>query len=66
MKYLSEMLRRYPRMATQFARPNMQHDLLYNAEYDHIMEHATYSQCNIGRLIDQEHRPLEDPLIYYG
>ena len=27
-KYLLEMLRRYPKMATQFARPDMQHDLL--------------------------------------
>ena len=28
-KYLSEMLRRYPRMAAQFARPDIQHDLLF-------------------------------------
>jgi hypothetical protein len=40
-KYLSEMLRRYPMMATEFARPNVQHDLLYDARYDHIIKNAT-------------------------
>ena len=66
VKYLSEMSRRYPRMATQFARPDMQHDLLYDAEYDHIRENATCSQCDIGRLVDREPRPFEDPFIHYG
>jgi nucleoside phosphorylase len=65
-KYLLEMLRRYPMMAAQFARPDIQHDLLYNAEYDHIMEDATCSQCDTRRLIDREPRPLEDPFIHYG
>jgi nucleoside phosphorylase len=66
VKYLLEMLRRYPKMATQFARPDMQHDLLYDAEYDHITEHATCSQCDTGRLVDREPRPSEDPFIHYG
>jgi nucleoside phosphorylase len=65
-KSLSEMLRRYPRMAPQFARPDKQHDLLYDAEYDHIIEHATCSQCGTSRLMDREPRPLEDPFIHYG
>jgi hypothetical protein len=29
-KHLSAMLRRYPRMIDQFARPDTQHDLLYD------------------------------------
>ena len=66
MKYLSEMLRRYPKMVTQFARPDTQHDLLYDAEYDHITEQATCSQCNTSKLIDREPRPSEDPFIHYG
>ena len=66
VKYLSEMLKRYPKMATQFARPDTQHDLLYDAEYDHIMGQATCSQCNIGRLIDRKPRLLEDPFLHYG
>jgi nucleoside phosphorylase len=65
-KYLSEMLRRYPRIATQFACPDIQHDLLYDAEYDYIIEHATCLQCDKGRLMDREPRPLEDPFIHYS
>src|SRR5271163_3769052 len=65
-KHLSAMLRRYPRMAGQFTRPDIQHDLLYDANYDHIMEYATCSQCDIGRLINREPRHLEDPFIHYG
>lgn len=55
-KYLLEMLRRYPRMATQFTRPNMQYDLLYDAEYNRITEYATCLQCNTGRLVHQERK----------
>jgi nucleoside phosphorylase len=65
-KHLSAMLRRYPRMAGQFARPDTQHDLLYDANYDHTMEYATCSQCDTGRLINRELRHLEDPFIHYG
>jgi nucleoside phosphorylase len=65
-KYLCEMLRRYPKMATQFALPDMQLDSLYDAEYDHIKEYATCSQCNVSRLMDREPRPSEDPFIHYG
>jgi nucleoside phosphorylase len=65
-KHLSAMLRRYPRMAGQFARPDTQHDLLYDANYDHTMKYATCSQCDTGRLINREPRHLEDPLIHYG
>ena len=42
-KHLSVMLRRYLRMAAQFARPDTQHDLLYDANYDHTMEYTTCS-----------------------
>ncbi|KAI9868958.1 MAG: hypothetical protein M1813_002781 [Trichoglossum hirsutum] len=66
MKYLSEMLERYPRLATRSARPDVQHDLLYDAEYDHILENATCSQCDTGRLIDREPRLSEDPVIHYS
>jgi|HubBroStandDraft_4_1064222.scaffolds.fasta_scaffold148438_3 hypothetical protein len=64
-RYLSEMLR-YPGMATEFARPDAQHDSLYDARYDHMLGYATCSQCDIGRLINREPRPLEHPFIYYS
>src|ERR1700722_14694043 len=65
-KHLSAMLRRYPRMASQFSRPGTQHDLLYDANYDHTITYATCSQCDTGRLINREPRHFEDPFIHYG
>src|SRR4051794_16881878 len=55
-KHLSAMLTRYPRMVGHFARPDTQHDLLYDANYDHTMGYATCSQCNTSRLINREPR----------
>jgi len=40
-KHLSAMLRRYLRIAGHFTRPDTQYDLLYDVNYDHIMEYAT-------------------------
>jgi nucleoside phosphorylase len=65
-KYLSEMVRRYPRMAIQFANPGIQHDSLYDAEYDHPEKNATCSQCDASRLMNREARLSEDPVVHYG
>jgi WD40 repeat protein len=64
--YLSEMSRRYPRMATQFARPDIQQDLLFDADYDHILEQATCTQCDKSRLTSRQPRAFEDPVVHYG
>ena len=65
-KYISEMLTRYPVMTDQFARPNMQQDSLYDAEYDHNVGHLTCLQCDTSRLMHREPRTSEDPFIHYG
>jgi len=65
-KHQSAMLIRYPRMAGQFARPGTQDDLLYDANYDHMTEDATCSNCDTDRLIKREPRNSEDPLVHYG
>jgi nucleoside phosphorylase len=65
-KNFSEMMRRYPRMETQFARPDTQYDLLYDVKYDHPKGNTTCSQCDAGRLMDRDSRPSDDPIIHYG
>jgi nucleoside phosphorylase len=65
-KYLSDMTRKFPRMATQYTRPSMQHDSLYKGEYDHPEGCRTCSQCDTGKLVDRETRYSEDPVIHYG
>jgi nucleoside phosphorylase len=65
-KHLLQMVRRYPRIATQFANPGTQHDSLYDAEYDHPEGNTTCSQCNVSRLVNREARLSEDPVVHYG
>jgi hypothetical protein len=48
VKYLSEMLRRYPKMATQFARPDMQHDSLYDAIRHGTITKVFYMQSTLS------------------
>jgi hypothetical protein len=65
-KHIAEMTRRFPKMKRQFTYPGTQHDWLYEAGYDHPVEHVTCSECDTGRLIDREARLSEDPAIHYG
>jgi len=65
-KYLSEMMRKYPTMATQFTCPGIQYDSLYKPEYDHPEGYATCSQCDASKLIYRKSRPSEDVVIHYG
>jgi nucleoside phosphorylase len=64
--YISEMIKRYPRMETQIACPGPQHDSLYDGQYDHPNGDTTCSQCDASRLVVREPRPLEEPIIHYG
>ena len=65
-EFLSEMMKRHPRMEAQFAHPGTQCDWLYEAEYDHAEENTTCSQCDAGRVVDREPRRSEDPVTRYG
>jgi nucleoside phosphorylase len=65
-KYLSEMMEKYSRMATQLTCPGIQYDSLYKAEYDHAEGYTTCSHCDGGKLIDRETRLSESPVIHYG
>jgi nucleoside phosphorylase len=65
-KYLTDMRNRYPGMGTQFAYPGVQHDLLYEAKYNHVSGQETCSQCDASRLVHREPRPSEAPVIHYG
>ena len=65
-KHLSEMMRKYPTMATQFTCPGIQYDSLYKPEYDHPEGYATCSQCDASKLIYRKSRPSEDVVIHYG
>jgi len=65
-EHLAEMVKRYPRMASQFTYPGTQHDHLYEAKYDHPTGQATCSRCDVSRLTKRKLRLLTDPVIHYG
>jgi nucleoside phosphorylase len=65
-KYLSEMVTKYPMMGNKFTHPGMQHDLLYEAAFDHPQGITTCSQCDVSKLRNRKTRLSEDPVIHYG
>jgi nucleoside phosphorylase len=65
-KYLSEMVTKYPMMGNKFTHPGMQHDLLYEAAFDHPQGLATCSQCDVSKLRNRKTRLSEDPVVHYG
>ena len=52
--------------STRLEAPTQSCALTYDAEYNHIIDYTTYSQCDTSRLIDREPRPLEDLFIHYS
>jgi nucleoside phosphorylase len=65
-EYLSGMMQKYPKMEAQFSHPGVQHDSLYMAEYDHLEQFKTCSQCDSSKLMDREPRLPSGPVVHYG
>jgi nucleoside phosphorylase len=65
-EHLAEMVKRYPKMASQFTYPGTQHDQLYEAKYEHPADQATCSLCDVSRLATRKPRSSKDPVIHYG
>ena len=65
-EHLAEMVKRYPKMASQFTYPGTQHDQLYEAKYEHPAGQATCSLCDVSRLATRKPRLSKDPVIHYG
>ncbi|KAL4786488.1 hypothetical protein BJX76DRAFT_355037 [Aspergillus varians] len=63
---LDEMVRKYPVMSFQYARPAT--DRLYRANFEHPENHPTCASCNSEHLVPRPPRPLGiSPLfIHYG
>jgi nucleoside phosphorylase len=66
LRHLSELVMRYPNMQSRFTYQGAQHDLLYQAEYDHPEKNATCTHCDASRLVDREARTSNIPVIHYG
>jgi nucleoside phosphorylase len=64
---LAEYLRpmNNPRLRPQFGYPGVEHDQLYEAEYDHLGG-AACEQCDSSRLVIRPPRETSDAVIHYG
>ncbi|OCL09886.1 purine and uridine phosphorylase, partial [Glonium stellatum] len=65
-QHLSKILALYPTMAQQFQYQDSEHDLLFEANYNHLSSQATCDNCNNERLVSRPSRHTTDPVIHYG
>ncbi|OGM42265.1 kinesin [Aspergillus bombycis] len=61
---VSSTLLKNQAMQEQFSRP--QEDLLFNAQYNHQTGAIDCSNCDRGKIIARNPRPMDDPYIHYG
>jgi hypothetical protein len=66
-KYLREMLESFPVMAESFQYEGAEHDLLFEANYEHNNgNQKDCACCDKSRLVVREQRRTTDPVIHYG
>ena len=53
-------------MGTDFAKPDMRLDSLYDAKYDHASDNDLCSNCDDSKLVRRKSRTSEEPVIHYG
>jgi nucleoside phosphorylase len=65
LRYLSEMIQRYPRMQSQHSFPAADPDRLFLASYTH-QPGVTCDQCDQQQTISRPSRSDNEPRIHYG
>jgi nucleoside phosphorylase len=64
-QYISDMMRKYPRMQQKYARTDVYRDELFEAEYDHFIGDGC-DGCDRSRLVWRDTRQDVDLVIHYG
>ncbi|KAF5122586.1 Vegetative incompatibility protein HET-E-1 [Metarhizium anisopliae] len=65
-QYISEIVRKDP---VTFAHPGPEHDVLFEANYDHTTiesEENGCNHCNPDRIQPRRPRETQDPIVHYG
>jgi nucleoside phosphorylase len=55
-----------PMLQQNFTYQGAEHDLLFEAEYDHVDIGTTCEHCDITRLVKRDPRYSQDPVVHYG
>jgi nucleoside phosphorylase len=65
-RYVAEMGSRYSRLRTVGSYPGVEHDQLFEAEYEHAVGEASCVNCHGDRLVRRSQREDDGPAIHYG
>jgi nucleoside phosphorylase len=63
--FLSEMLQKWPGLA-EYQRPPAESDVLFQTDYPHVPDQATFRRCERTQVIDRPSRVSDHPKIHYG
>ncbi|KAL3452079.1 hypothetical protein BJX65DRAFT_205241 [Aspergillus insuetus] len=55
-----------PKLSLLLRRPDLQRDLLFEADYDHARNGESCDQCDTRRLVQREERSSQAPTVHYG
>jgi nucleoside phosphorylase len=65
-RHLAAMVSQYPKLQADCTYQGVEHDQLFEADYDHPTGDATCANCNSARLVYRASRADNDPAIHYG
>ncbi|KAJ6256012.1 hypothetical protein Dda_9306 [Drechslerella dactyloides] len=64
-EFISDMLRRYPKLGSKYGPRGSSTDILYEAHYDHAGELPTCEGCDPSKIVHREPRE-EGVVVHYG
>ncbi|KAK6349380.1 hypothetical protein TWF696_005668 [Orbilia brochopaga] len=64
-EFISDMLRRYPKLSSKYGPRDMSTDVLYQSHYDHAGELDTCIACDQSKIVRREPRE-EGVVVHYG
>jgi len=64
--HLSELLSKYPKLRQTATHQGVEHDQLFEAEYNHQGGGATCRHCEVGRVLPRDNRSGDEPHVHYG
>lgn len=66
--YIKEMVMRNPRLIPKFSHPGMEHEFLYESDYEHCpcSEEGSCGQCDSTKLVKRSPREQHLPHVHYG
>ncbi|CAD0105836.1 unnamed protein product [Aureobasidium uvarum] len=63
---ISRILETHPRMRKRYECPGQDHDLLFQAHYQHAQLGQSCSYCDMSRLVQRPERHEHGPEVHYG